>query len=129
MINAILTKIVGSKNERTLKRMRPVVERINGLEDEHASLTDDQLRAKKEEFRSRLAAVNGRIANRFPHSIKENFGRQGRYSFRFNRRVWFDLPTDFVESLGVFTLHTLPERFHNPQSLQFKRRRQRHLSQ
>ncbi len=35
MINAILTKIVGSKNERTLKKLRPLVEQINALEPRH----------------------------------------------------------------------------------------------
>ena len=54
MINAILTKIVGSKNERTLKRMRSNVERINALEPATRSLTDEQLRDKKGEFRARL---------------------------------------------------------------------------
>jgi len=55
MINALLTKIVGSKNERTLKRLRPIVLQINALEAGIASLTDDQLRAKKGEFQARLA--------------------------------------------------------------------------
>ncbi len=55
MINALLTKIVGSKNERTLKRLRPFVERINALEGGIAALTDDQLRAKKPEFQGRLS--------------------------------------------------------------------------
>ena len=55
MINALLTKIVGSKNERTLKRLRPMVDRINALEGETAALTDDQLRAKKAEFQGRLS--------------------------------------------------------------------------
>jgi preprotein translocase subunit SecA len=54
MINAILTKIVGSKNERTLKRMRANVERINVLEPGIRSLSDEGLRAKKDEFRGRL---------------------------------------------------------------------------
>ncbi|MBZ5638655.1 MAG: preprotein translocase subunit SecA [Acidobacteriia bacterium] len=54
MINMLLTKIVGSKNERTLKRMRSRVELINGLEPGIRSLSDDDLRAKKDEFRGRL---------------------------------------------------------------------------
>jgi preprotein translocase subunit SecA len=54
MINAILTKILGSKNERTLKRMQPVVERINALETGVRQLSDEQLGSKKDEFRSRL---------------------------------------------------------------------------
>jgi len=56
MLNAILTKVVGSKNDRLLKRMRPQVERINALEPEIQALDDEQLRAKREEFRARLAA-------------------------------------------------------------------------
>jgi preprotein translocase subunit SecA len=55
MINALLTKIVGSKNERTLKRLRPAVLRINALEPSIAGLSDDQLRAKKVEFQARIA--------------------------------------------------------------------------
>ena len=55
MISALLTKIVGSKNERTLKRLRPIVETINALEPEVSALSDEALRAKKEEFLGRLA--------------------------------------------------------------------------
>ena len=55
MINAILTKIVGSKNERTLKRLRPIVEQITALEPQIQTLTDEGLRAKKDEFKARLA--------------------------------------------------------------------------
>jgi preprotein translocase subunit SecA len=54
MINALLTKVMGSKNERTLKRLRPAVERINALEPEVSRLSDVELRAKKDEFRERL---------------------------------------------------------------------------
>jgi preprotein translocase subunit SecA len=55
MINALLTKIVGSKNERTLKRLRPQVDRISAMEPRMAALSDQDLRAKKEEFLARMA--------------------------------------------------------------------------
>src|SRR3972149_3373162 len=55
MINAILSKIVGTKNERELKRIQPVVERVNAFEPEISGLTDAQLQAKTGEFRARLA--------------------------------------------------------------------------
>jgi preprotein translocase subunit SecA len=55
MINALLTKIVGSRNERTLKRLRPQVDRINAIEPKMAALSDADLRAKKEEFLARIA--------------------------------------------------------------------------
>jgi preprotein translocase subunit SecA len=54
MINAILTKIVGSRNERYLKKLQPVVERINSRASEMQQLSDDRLQAKREEFRDRL---------------------------------------------------------------------------
>jgi preprotein translocase subunit SecA len=55
MINAILTKIVGSKNERDLKKMRPIVERINEIEPELVRLSDVQLAEMTPKLRQRLA--------------------------------------------------------------------------
>ncbi|HEX8171554.1 MAG TPA: preprotein translocase subunit SecA [Thermoanaerobaculia bacterium] len=54
MIDKLLTTIFGSKHERDVKAMRPIVARINALEPEISVLTDDQLRGKTEEFRARL---------------------------------------------------------------------------
>ncbi len=54
MINAILTRIVGSRNERLLKQMSAVVSRVNVLEPAARALSDEDLRGKKAEFRSRL---------------------------------------------------------------------------
>lgn len=54
MVKALLTKIFGTKNERELKRLSKIVEVINSLEPEVASLSDEQLRAKTDEFRERL---------------------------------------------------------------------------
>ena len=47
-------KIFGSKNERELKRMRPLVEEIGQLEPELQALSMDELRAKTDTFRSRI---------------------------------------------------------------------------
>jgi preprotein translocase subunit SecA len=54
-VSSVIKKIVGSKNERELKRIQPVVERINSLEPEMARLSDDQMREKTVEFRERVA--------------------------------------------------------------------------
>ncbi len=54
MIGYVLKKIFGSKNERELKRMRPLVERINSLEPSVKKLSDAQLAAKTGEFKQRL---------------------------------------------------------------------------
>jgi preprotein translocase subunit SecA len=55
MFGAIIKKIVGSKNERELKRLWPVVERIGALEQELQKLSDDQLRDKTSQFKERHA--------------------------------------------------------------------------
>ena len=54
MIGKLLKKIFGSKNERELRSMIPIVDRINQLELEMKKLSDAQLRAKTAEFKQRL---------------------------------------------------------------------------
>ncbi len=51
MLQKLLTKVVGSKNQRELKRLQVYVEKINSLEPEISSLTDKQLRDKTDQFR------------------------------------------------------------------------------
>ena len=51
----LLKKIVGTKNERDLKRLRPRVEVINKIEEGLQALSDEELKAKTPEFRERLA--------------------------------------------------------------------------
>ena len=55
MISKFLKLIFGSKNERELKRMRKVVKQINAMTEDIAALSDEQLRAKTDEFKRRLA--------------------------------------------------------------------------
>jgi len=55
MINFILKKIFGTKNERELKRIRPIVDRINSLEPSIKALSDADLSAKTAEFKQRIA--------------------------------------------------------------------------
>src|ERR1700738_14283 len=55
MLQQLLAKVVGTQNERELKRLRPLVDEINLAEPSIASLSDEALRAKTVEFRERLA--------------------------------------------------------------------------
>lgn len=52
---SILNKIFKSYSEKEVKRIMPLVDKINGLEEEIAALTDSQLRGKTEEFKKQLA--------------------------------------------------------------------------
>ena len=54
LVNTVLTKIVGSRADRDLKRMRPVVEVINQIEPSMKALSDEDLKRKTSEFRERV---------------------------------------------------------------------------
>ena len=55
MFGKIIKGIFGSKNERELKEMAPLVDQINQLEPDFQALTDEQLLAKTAEFKERLS--------------------------------------------------------------------------
>ena len=55
MATTFLTKIFGSRNDRSLKTYRKTVERINGLEAQYEKLSDDELRGQTEAFKQRIA--------------------------------------------------------------------------
>jgi preprotein translocase subunit SecA len=55
MLDGVLAKVFGTKHEREIKRMRPVVEAINALEPQMQALSDAELAAKTIEFKQRIA--------------------------------------------------------------------------
>ncbi len=55
MFRNILKAVVGDPHEREVKRYRETVEEINTFEPEMKALTNEQLRAKTDEFRKRLS--------------------------------------------------------------------------
>ena len=57
MVNWILKKIVGSKNQREIRRLRKVVEQINAIEPQLNALSDDELRAKTACWKAELAQM------------------------------------------------------------------------
>src|SRR5881227_2846753 len=56
MLQTLLAKVIGTQNERDLKKLRPLVGEINALEPTIQTLSDEQLRGKTAEFRQRLAS-------------------------------------------------------------------------
>ena len=57
MFEMILKKIAGTKNDRDLKKMYPLVEEINGLESSLSALTDSALKEKTVAFKKRLERI------------------------------------------------------------------------
>src|SRR4030066_1066070 len=56
MIGTLLGKVFGTKNEREMKRLWPIVEQVNSLETQMTGLSDEQLREKTGEFKKKLEA-------------------------------------------------------------------------
>ena len=57
MIGQLLAKVVGTQNEREIKRIRPRVAEINAFEPQIQALSDEQLREKTPELKKRVSDV------------------------------------------------------------------------
>ncbi len=95
MFMQLLTKVLGSKNERELKRLRKTVILINALESEMEALSDDALKAKTLEFRGRLD--KGETLDQI---LPEAFAAIREGSKRVMNMRHFD-----VQLIGGMTLH------------------------
>src|SRR4029450_5652350 len=68
ILGPLLAKVIGTQNERELKKLRPLVEQVGVFEPAVKQMTDEQLRAKTAEFRERL--VNGEtLADLMPEAF------------------------------------------------------------
>ena len=54
MLNTLIKKMFGSRNERTLRRMEKAVMAINAFEEQMKALTDAELAAKTQQFKARF---------------------------------------------------------------------------
>jgi len=95
MLTQLLTKVLGSKNERELKRLRKLVTRINALEPEMEALNDEGLKGKTQEFRTRLE--QGETVEQI---LPEAFAALREASKRVMGMRHFD-----VQLIGGMTLH------------------------
>jgi preprotein translocase subunit SecA len=78
LINRLIGKVFGTQNERELKRLGPRVVRINALEPEMRKLTDEQLRAKTEEFKKRIQERLAQVSVE-PETEEENPDRAKQF--------------------------------------------------
>jgi preprotein translocase subunit SecA len=75
MLPKLLTSIFGSRNERLLKEYQRTVTKVNALEASLEPLSDEQLRAKTDEFKQRLAKGES-LDDLLPEAFA-NCGRHG----------------------------------------------------
>ncbi|MBW6392234.1 preprotein translocase subunit SecA [Billgrantia antri] len=95
MINTLLRKVVGSKNDREVRRMQRQVQQIGVLEPQFEALDDTALQARSEEFRQRLSAGES-----LDDILPEAFATVREASKRVMGMRHFD-----VQMIGGMTLH------------------------
>jgi preprotein translocase subunit SecA len=95
MLSGLLKKLIGSRNDRLLKQYRKTVVQINALEEGLSRLSDEQLQAKTQEFRAKLAQ-----GETLDSILPEAFAVVREASKRVMKMRHFD-----VQLLGGMTLH------------------------
>ncbi|MGD9233948.1 MAG: preprotein translocase subunit SecA, partial [Desulfobacterales bacterium] len=95
MVTNLLTKVFGSKNERELKKINPIVEQINALEPQMQSMSDDALKAQTSLLKERLN--NG---DSLDDILPEAFATVREASIRTLKMRHFD-----VQLIGGIVLH------------------------
>jgi preprotein translocase subunit SecA len=75
LLNTVIAKVFGTSNERAVKRIQPLVAKINALEPSIQALSDDQLREKTAEFRQRIASSISHIADT-PENADERYAAE-----------------------------------------------------
>ena len=116
MIGYIVRKVIGSKNEREVKRLRPLVVKINALEAELQSLPDDALRQKTVAWKEELSKIedDDELARRLDEILPEAFAAVKNTCRRlFGAEIvvrehplkWEMIPFD-VQLIGGYALHS-----------------------
>ncbi|PTX95460.1 preprotein translocase subunit SecA [Spartobacteria bacterium LR76] len=118
MFNWIIKKIVGSKNQRELRRMQPIVRRINEIEQGLAGLSDDELRAKTRAWQEELKgiqdlkAVKARLDEILPeafalvkHAARRLTERKHQFTVCDQPVTWAMIHFD-VQLIGGMVLHS-----------------------
>jgi len=117
MFGWIIKKVIGTKNQREVRRLRPLVARINALEESFQSLTDEELRAKTAAWQAELKEItdNDALQRRLNEILPEAFAvvknacrrlaeRKEKIIVRGHEMVWDMIPFD-VQLIGAWALH------------------------
>jgi preprotein translocase subunit SecA len=115
MANLVLKAILGSKNQREVRRLKPLVARINELEEQYQKLSDEEVRAKSLGWKSELANIEDpeELARRLNELLPETFALAKDTARRLWDRTWLvcDQPVTWnmihfnVQLMGGIALH------------------------
>jgi preprotein translocase subunit SecA len=117
MVSWILKKILGSKNQREIRRLHPLVRQINALDEQFKSLSDDELRAKTADWKAELSKIEdpAELARRQDEILPEAFAavknaarrlteRQDQFDVCDQPMTWNMVHFD-VQLIGGIVLH------------------------
>jgi preprotein translocase subunit SecA len=112
MINWFVKKVLGTKNQREVKKLLPLVARVNELEAEYQGLMDEQLIAKTTQFKDRIQNKGESVDSLLPEAfavVKNACRRLAQRKHSANIRgqavVWDMIPFD-VQIVGGMVLHS-----------------------
>ena len=111
MINWFVKKLLGSKNQREMKRLWPIVQKINQLEKEYQSLMDEQLIAKTTQFKERVGKgekLDDLLPEAFAvvkNACRRLTERKHKSLVRGQEVLWEMIPFD-VQLIGGIVLHS-----------------------
>lgn len=108
VFNKVLGAIAGDYNQRQLNKIAPLVKRINEIDKEWDSLTDEQIKAKTPEFKQRLAkgeTLDDLLPEAFA-AVKQACKRMkgNEYDVKGQKLTWDMVPYD-VQLVGGIVLH------------------------
>ena len=108
MLSKVLKTVFGTKSDRDLKKMRPLVKKINDLELEYQQLSESELKAKTEEFKARLSngeTVDDIMCEAF--AVVKNACRRlcGQVEIVCDRELIWDMVPYDVQVMGGLVMH------------------------
>ena len=109
MLN-LIKKIVGTKNDREVKRIRPYVEKINSLEGQFQSLGDDDLLAKTEDFKKRIDLATAQLRANLEEARTQTLNADSEQREELKSRVE-ELDKELREAEAAVLEEILPEAF------------------
>jgi preprotein translocase subunit SecA len=111
MFRKILTAIVGDPSQRELKRMQPMVQRINELEKTFEAKSDNELQAMTQEFRRRIAEGTTALREDLAEAEEEYLAVAGTDNQRFARIEVERVQKEVLKREGQILNDILPEAF------------------
>src|SRR3984893_16169159 len=115
MANLVLKAILGSKNQREVRRLKPLVAQINDLEEQYKKLSDEEVRAKSLGWKTELEQIDDplELARRLDEILPEAFALVKNAARRLWDKTWLvcDQPVTWnmihfdVQLIGGIVLH------------------------